>query len=203
MGSPPLVMFIDGLSSHKQVRPIRNVKGLMCKACHLELDDTTMTENEHILSFLPQLINHFQQKHLDPLERMGMPLLDWFTNMVFIPEVASISNLQGKSRVDAYKYRHIGEAFPELCLGGSYDALTYTDSATPLPPVHNPAPSPMGHWLTQIIPNERLNGNPREHAWTNTTQTDTVECHIHPAKSSLAQANYTFPFTSTGTGQVW
>jgi hypothetical protein len=170
------VMFIDGLSNHKRLRPIRNVNGLMCKACHLGLDDTTMIKNERILSSLPQLVIHFQQKHLDPLERMGIPLLDWITNMVFIPEVASIFNLQGKSRVDAYKYRHIGEAFPQMGIGRSHDALTYTDSATPLPPVHNPTPIPMGHWLTQIISNERLNGNPgaasvrpREHAWTSNT----------------------------------
>ncbi|KAK6064460.1 hypothetical protein SCUP515_11784 [Seiridium cupressi] len=119
---PPLMMFIDGLSDHKEMRPVRNVNGLMCKACHLRLGDPVQVDNERTTFSLPQLVTHFQQKHLEPRLMSGAPLLDWTVDMVFIPEVASLSNLRMMVGIDSHKYKLITEAFPQMGFPGFFNA---------------------------------------------------------------------------------
>jgi hypothetical protein len=119
--SPPLVMFIDGLSNRKEMRPVRNVNGLICKACHLRLDNLVPVENERTTFSLPQLVNHFEQKHLEQSRRIGAPLLDWTVDMVFLPEVATLSILRTMAGVDSNKYKLITEAFPQMFSTGPVD----------------------------------------------------------------------------------
>lgn len=111
--SPPLTMFLDGLANHKEMRPVRNVNELMCKACHLGLDNHVPDEKERTVFSLPQLVNHFQQRHIEPLQSSGGQLLDWTIDMVYLPEVTSLSELKAMTGMDTHKYGLITEAFPQ------------------------------------------------------------------------------------------
>ncbi|ORY56663.1 uncharacterized protein BCR38DRAFT_115590 [Pseudomassariella vexata] len=118
--SPPLAMFIDGLSNNKEMRPVRNVNGLMCKACQIGIDNGTVPEAERKSYSLPQLVNHFQQSHVAPLEAMGAPVVDWTIGMVYVSDLSSLSNLRVMVGMDNHKYALITEAFLPPPLPGSY-----------------------------------------------------------------------------------
>ncbi|KAL2018954.1 hypothetical protein VTK56DRAFT_10248 [Thermocarpiscus australiensis] len=95
--TPPLTMFIDGLSNNKEMRPVRNVNGLVCKACHLGLGNAASVEQDRKHFSLPQLVNHFQTKHVEPMQKlqtqnMGPPL-DWVLDMVLLPDLPVIATL--------------------------------------------------------------------------------------------------------------
>ncbi|KAK8028081.1 hypothetical protein PG991_005137 [Apiospora marii] len=107
--SPPLAMFTDGLSNKKDMRPVRNVNGLQCKACHLHLDNGAEVEMRTFS--LPQLANHFQQSHVGPFQSSGAPFLDWTVDMIYVPD---LSGLQNMAEMDAQKQALVAEAFPEL-----------------------------------------------------------------------------------------
>lgn len=107
--SPPLAMFTDGLSNKKDMRPVRNVNGLKCKACHLRLDNGA--EVEMRIFSLPQLANHFQQSHVGPFQSLGAPFLDWTVDMIYVPD---LSGLQNMAEMDAQKEALVAEAFPEF-----------------------------------------------------------------------------------------
>ncbi|KAG7292341.1 hypothetical protein NEMBOFW57_002376 [Staphylotrichum longicolle] len=81
--TPPLAMFIDGLSNNKEMRPVRNVNGLVCKACHLGLGNAASVDQDRKDFSLPQLANHFQSKHVEPMQRMqaAPEPLDWVVDM--------------------------------------------------------------------------------------------------------------------------
>ncbi|GAB1311161.1 F-box domain-containing protein [Madurella fahalii] len=95
--TPPLAMFIDGLSNNKEMRPVRNVNGLICKACHLGLGNAASVEQDRKYFSLPQLANHFQSKHVEPMQRAQMQNmanpLDWVVDMVSMPDLSVISSL--------------------------------------------------------------------------------------------------------------
>ncbi|KAI0110026.1 hypothetical protein F4814DRAFT_425390 [Daldinia grandis] len=110
--SPPLSMFIDGLSNNKEMRPVRNVNGLMCKACHLGLSNEAPTEHDLKAFSLPQLVNHFQQRHVDQPQMAGVPFLDWTINMVHMPDLSALSTLQYLANIDGQKSLLIHNAFP-------------------------------------------------------------------------------------------
>ncbi|KAK8056727.1 hypothetical protein PG993_001954, partial [Apiospora rasikravindrae] len=113
--SPPLAMFIDGLSNKKEMRPVRNTNGLNCKACHLHLDDGAEIE---LRTFsLPQLANHFQQIHVGPFQSAGAPFLDWTVDMIHVPDLSGLSKLSG---MDAHKEAIVTEAFPAYMVPFSY-----------------------------------------------------------------------------------
>lgn len=110
--SPPLAMFIDGLSNNKEMRPVRNINGLVCKACHLGLGAGTATSQDRRTFSLPQLVNHFQQRHVDQLQSMGVPFLNWAVHMVHTPDLSVLSNLRHLANMDNQKYSLISDAFP-------------------------------------------------------------------------------------------
>ncbi|EGO52822.1 hypothetical protein NEUTE1DRAFT_133385 [Neurospora tetrasperma FGSC 2508] len=92
---PPFSMFIDGLSNNKDMRPVRNVNGLVCKACHLKLGNAPHVVEERKAFSLPQLVNHFQSKHIEPMQAQGVyPLLDWIMDMVLLPNLETLSKLR-------------------------------------------------------------------------------------------------------------
>ncbi len=93
--TPPLSMFIDGLSNNKEMRPVRNVNGLVCRACHLGLGNSSSVEHDRKDFSLPQLANHFQLKHIEPTQMMqaASAPLDWVLDMVFISDLAVSASL--------------------------------------------------------------------------------------------------------------
>lgn len=87
----PLSLFIDGLSDHKDMRPVRNVNGLICKACTLGLGNGPVEDDRKSFS-LPQLVKHFQTKHIEPMQAYNAPLLDWVVDMVFLADNATLGD---------------------------------------------------------------------------------------------------------------
>ncbi|KAF3059368.1 hypothetical protein GL218_05062 [Daldinia childiae] len=118
--TPPLSMFIDGLSNNKEMRPVRNVNGLMCKACHLGLSNEAPTEQDLKAFSLPQLVTHFQQRHVDQPRMTGVPFLDWTINMVHMPDISALSSLQYLTNIDGQKSSLIYSAFPPAQYPHSY-----------------------------------------------------------------------------------
>ena len=114
--TPPLSLFIDGLSNHRDMRPVRNVNGLVCKACHLGLGNAPSVERERKYFSLPQLANHFQTKHVEPMQGMQMrnvdAPLDWVVDMVLLPHAADISRLAAS--VNETQRSLLAAAFPSL-----------------------------------------------------------------------------------------
>ncbi|KAK3301178.1 uncharacterized protein B0H64DRAFT_32769 [Chaetomium fimeti] len=93
--TPPLSMFIDGLSNNKEMRPVRNVNGLVCKACHLGLGNAVSVEQDRKNFSLPQLANHFQSRHIEPMQSLQAAAepLDWVTDMVLVPNLALLPSI--------------------------------------------------------------------------------------------------------------
>jgi len=111
--TPPLAMFIDGLSNNKDMRPVRNVNGLVCKTCHLGLGNAASVEQDRKNFSLPQLANHFQSKHVEPMQRMN-PQLDWIVDMVLLPDPAIISSILPSAGESQRAI--LNDAFPEALL---------------------------------------------------------------------------------------
>ncbi|KAI1459417.1 hypothetical protein F4805DRAFT_421500 [Annulohypoxylon moriforme] len=110
--SPSLAMFIDGLSNNKEMRPVRNVNGLMCKACCLGLDGEMLAGQDNRTFSLPQLVNHFQQAHVDRPQTAVSSSLDWTINMVYTPDLSILSKLRNLTNMDSQKFLLISDAFP-------------------------------------------------------------------------------------------
>ncbi|KAI0599317.1 hypothetical protein F4775DRAFT_550823 [Biscogniauxia sp. FL1348] len=112
--SPPLSLFIEGLSNNKGMRPVRNVNGLMCKACKLGLGHHVLAEQMKKTFSLPQLVNHFQKQHVEQPKAIDAPSLDWSVDMVYIPDLSILSNLQNLSNMDSQKFALIYNALPPI-----------------------------------------------------------------------------------------
>lgn len=112
----PLSTFIDGLSNHKDMRPVRNVNGLICRVCHQGIGGYTASEEERKSWSLPQLTSHFQSKHVEPFVQMGQygQPPEWTVDMVLLPEPAAVSNLRAFISTDGQKYHLVNEAVPHL-----------------------------------------------------------------------------------------
>ncbi|KAI1214033.1 uncharacterized protein F4807DRAFT_406424 [Annulohypoxylon truncatum] len=110
--SPPLTMFIDGLANNKEMRPVRNVNGLMCKACCLSLNGGTLAGQGSRTFSLPQLVNHFQQAHVDQPQMPASLSLDWTINMVHTPDLSVLTKLRNLTNMDSQKFLLISNAFP-------------------------------------------------------------------------------------------
>lgn len=116
----PLATFIDGLSNHKDMRPVRNVNGLICRVCHQGVGGYVASDEERKSYSLPQLTAHFQTKHVDPFAQMGQygQPPEWTVDMVLLPEPSAVPNLRAAVSMDGQKYHLINEAVPHL-LGAS------------------------------------------------------------------------------------
>jgi hypothetical protein len=132
---PPLRMFNDALSNNKDMRPVRNVNGLMCRACHLGLGNAPYIEQQRKYFSLPQLVNHFERDHVDRMQTSGQygTPLNWITDMVLLPDPTALWNLRGVVGSDALKHQLVAEAIPEVF-----------EVATPVhfPPAFIPKPEP-------------------------------------------------------------
>ena len=122
--APPLLLFIDGLSNNKDMRPVRNINGLMCKACQLGLGNAPSVQEDRKSFSLPQLTNHFQSKHIEPMHVQGSPPLDWAVDMVFLVEQDKVPKL--RPSMSEYQRSLVADAFPgifdpqALLAAGSY-----------------------------------------------------------------------------------
>lgn len=128
----PLATFIDGLSNHKDMRPVRNVNGLICRVCHQGVGGYVASDEERKSYSLPQLTAHFQAKHVDPFAQMGQygQPPEWTVDMVLLPEPSAVPNLRAAVSMDGQKYHLINEAVPHLLgASGTSQAATNTASA--------------------------------------------------------------------------
>ena len=106
---PDLLLFLHGLNENAQMRPIRSLNGLACKACGLHASNSYDTTERKSFT-LPALVNHFKNIHLGGAEGSDM---DWRFDMVEVPENSVVSNLITSNGIDDRKFHLIAEAFPD------------------------------------------------------------------------------------------
>ncbi|KAI1419454.1 hypothetical protein F5Y12DRAFT_247547 [Xylaria sp. FL1777] len=116
---PPLSLFMDGLSNNKEMRPIRSINGLQCKACCLGLGTTATTDRDRESYSLPQLVKHFYQWHIEQQHTLAAPVLDWSTDMIHLPDLRILSNLDSLTNIDNRKLALINGALPEATSSSS------------------------------------------------------------------------------------
>ncbi|RDW88130.1 hypothetical protein BP6252_00162 [Coleophoma cylindrospora] len=112
-GDPPLSMITDGLNNNKDMRQVRNVNGLLCRACVLGMAGSQGQERKHF-SF-PQLVNHFRSVHeIAVVEKSLGHVPDWTRDMVELPNAAKLSAVARAPGLDDKKLRLLAEALPEI-----------------------------------------------------------------------------------------
>lgn len=121
---PALALFSDGLNCHPQMKPIRNLSGLVCKACsdaqgsrRFRPHDTGKGDRK--MYTLPALISHFQSVHVDSTrpqsafpsrDDTGQP--DWKVHMLALPDNNILASLAQAPGMDQVKFQLITTAFP-------------------------------------------------------------------------------------------
>lgn len=112
----PLATFNEGLSDHKDMRPVRNVNSLVCRVCHQGVGGYVASEEERRSYSLPQLTTHFQSKHVEPFVQMGQygQPPEWTVDMVLLPEPGAVTNLRSAVSMDSQKFHLVNEAVPHL-----------------------------------------------------------------------------------------
>ncbi|KAI0966982.1 hypothetical protein F4678DRAFT_264419 [Xylaria arbuscula] len=116
---PSVNLFMDGLSNNKEMRPIRSINGLQCKACCLGLGIRTTSTKDKKSYSLPQLVRHFYQRHIEEQHALGAPILDWSTDMIYLPDLRILSNLGSLTNMDDWKLSLIRTALPVATLSNS------------------------------------------------------------------------------------
>lgn len=109
---PPLSMVIDGLSNNKDMRPVRNVNGLLCKACSLGMAGSSSASQKKHFSF-PQLVNHFHSLHEQGQTSLGHRP-DWKTDMVLLPDLSKLTSIVSAPGIDDKKLKLLTKALPEI-----------------------------------------------------------------------------------------
>jgi hypothetical protein len=110
---PPLAMIIDGLSNNKDMRPVRNINGLLCKACSLGMAGSSTPQRKRF-SF-PQLVNHFHQAHEQEVSQDHPGHIpDWTKDMVDLPDLSDLTLTSSSPGMDENKLQLLTEALPEL-----------------------------------------------------------------------------------------
>ena len=118
---PGVAMFLDGLNHNAQMRPVRSLNGLACKACsslqRLSGSDACAKAgvDANKLYTLPILLNHFKGVHAQPVNPgldSDVGPLDWKTDMVELPETSVIVGLVHSAGIDDYKLSLIAQALP-------------------------------------------------------------------------------------------
>ena len=111
---PPLAMIVDGLSNNKDMRKVRNINGLLCRACSLGLPGSSSASAKRHHSF-PQLANHFLKDHEQALSQNNLgPVPDWTKEMVKLPDFTQINPIANTRGMDDKKLKLIAEALPEI-----------------------------------------------------------------------------------------
>ncbi|EEH43721.2 uncharacterized protein PADG_00010 [Paracoccidioides brasiliensis Pb18] len=119
---PPLTLFADGLNNHAQMKPIRNLSGLVCRTCsdgegsgRLHHQDASRADRK--IYTLPALVSHFQSMHVDrnkstPLSGSEPSRLDWQRDMLVLPNNAKVLELVESPGMDDAKLQLVSAAFP-------------------------------------------------------------------------------------------
>ncbi|KAK6598374.1 hypothetical protein H4I95_08984 [Botrytis cinerea] len=113
---PPLSMIVDGLSNNKDMRPVRNINGLLCRACVLGMAGSVTSSKPDRKHFsFPQLTIHFRTIHEEgvPSNLIGH-FPDWTKDMVELPDQAKISSLATAPGMEGRKLETFLEALPEI-----------------------------------------------------------------------------------------
>ncbi|KAF4995426.1 hypothetical protein FDECE_12797 [Fusarium decemcellulare] len=97
-----LSMFIDMLSDRrKDMRCVRIVDGLACKACG----------NKCAFS-LPQLASHFMKQHVEDPESRDLPAMDWRSDMVPLPDETYLASLKKRLQQNHVVYGLMADTIP-------------------------------------------------------------------------------------------
>ena len=111
---PPLAMMIDGLNNNKEMRKVRNINGLRCKACSLGLPGSSSAFAKKLLSF-PQLASHFLKDHEQAsTQKPHGRVPDWTKDMVKLPDFTQSNPIANTRGMDDKKLKLIAEALPEI-----------------------------------------------------------------------------------------
>ncbi|ESZ95713.1 hypothetical protein SBOR_3933 [Sclerotinia borealis F-4128] len=113
---PPLSMIVDGLSNNKDMRPVRNINGLLCRACVLGMAGSVTSSKPDKKHFsFPQLAIHFRTIHEEgvPSNLIGH-FPDWTKDMVELPDQTKISSVSSAPGMDVQKLGIFSEALPEI-----------------------------------------------------------------------------------------
>lgn len=110
---PPLSMLVDGLSNNKDMRPVRNVNGLLCRACTLGMAGSTSKLQKKHYSF-PQLVNHFLSIHEQAVAQNYGHVPDWKTDMVDLPDMSKLRSIVKTTGMDEFKLKFFTGALPDL-----------------------------------------------------------------------------------------
>lgn len=123
---PNLALFTDALNNNAQMKPIRTLNGLSCKACANGAEFGFLQSHpqplhgEKKLYALPALLSHFQSVHVErakpsiiPQTGIETPRLDWKFDMVELPDKSMISALLRAPGMDDAKLKIIATVFPE------------------------------------------------------------------------------------------
>lgn len=113
---PPLSMIVDGLSTNKDMRPVRNINGLLCRACVLGMAGYVASSKPDKKHFsFPQLVIHFRKVHEEavPSNFIGH-FPDWTRDMVELPDQAKLSSISKAPGMDEQKLAIFSEALPEI-----------------------------------------------------------------------------------------
>lgn len=109
---PDISMFQHGLNENAQMRPVRSLNGLSCKACNQNAH-TTSTERK--LFTLPALVNHFKLTHQEQAYASSdVVQSDWRVDMVALPESPVIESLVDSNGMDDRKFALIAEPFTDV-----------------------------------------------------------------------------------------
>lgn len=110
----PLSMIVDGLHNNKDMRPVRNVNGLVCKACSLGMAGSTPALQKKHFSF-PQLVNHFHKVHEEGISQNGFGHIpDWTKDLVELPDSSKLAAVANAPGLDDQKLQLLAEALPEI-----------------------------------------------------------------------------------------
>ncbi|KAI0379707.1 hypothetical protein F5Y04DRAFT_112926 [Hypomontagnella monticulosa] len=185
--NPPLSMFIDGLSNNKEMRPVRNVNGLVCKACYDRPESGMLADQDRKTFSLPQLVNHFQQRHIYQ-PHTTVPLLDWTVSMVHTPDPSVLSNLLRSTNIDSHKLSLIFDAFPMTEYLGSY-------------PKSQPSASPQNYGpraaITSYSGQQSNYDTPALHYASHHNPSNLHSSTIHDVTTPSGHQDATFAFTSS------
>ncbi|KAI5284033.1 hypothetical protein KEM54_001633, partial [Ascosphaera aggregata] len=114
-----LELFSEGVNSHPQMKPIRNLAGLVCKACNpIDSDGCHQVSSYYMrgkprLFTLPGLLAHFQKQHVERAtgNSPSTPVMDWRYDMLLLADHATIAALAEAPGMDEEKMRLVAAAF--------------------------------------------------------------------------------------------
>ena len=120
---PTLAMFGDCVNHKPLLKPLKDISGLTCRACHTYGESSNDATEEYSL---PDLLQHFQRNHVEydarsPQAHFTRPMsmssisnhrMDWKFDMVDLPPEPLIRGILRLPGMDQQKLEMIAEALP-------------------------------------------------------------------------------------------